>query len=350
MITEQVWQGDATPIVFLRPIGIAAGDAMRLMELAKRLQSPVRWRMAPPGVAADAYLAHSFSIERPSSVAKAAESARSQKGPSDDASLSNLSAPKLSLDAQGCYRDRPVCILGRGVDVSGLSADALAPLVFPDALQDMVRGLNVLLGELVSTRMLYTVGSLAWEQRHKWLTHQLHATQAGLLLGVIDAQSWQFYLRDGCSIERMAQACMIPMPSSGAFFAEGFRTYKLESALWEFAKRCPEPMLDLILPDRYLNEPLTHRRTPHLTESALGDHCVAILRALDTRSCTAAELQTCLRMTRPALMRALTCLALVRGIQPEMRRTHRRDTYGHDRICDGGQCRNQRLLGRIERP
>ena len=61
-MNQPAWPGAGSPIVFLRPIGIAAGDAMRLMELAKRLRGPVRWRMAPPGVAADAYLVHSFSV------------------------------------------------------------------------------------------------------------------------------------------------------------------------------------------------------------------------------------------------------------------------------------------------
>jgi hypothetical protein len=131
-------------------------------------------------------------------------------------------------------------------------------------------------------------------------------------------------------VERMSQATMVPMPNSGGFAAEGFHSFMFEAALWEFAKRCPEQMLDDILPMSYLLEPLTHRRTPHLKENALGDHCVAILRALDTRSRSADELQASLRLTRIALMRALTCLALVRAIQPESRGPRGlKDRLGH---------------------
>jgi hypothetical protein len=297
---------------------------MRLMDMAKRLSCPVRWRMAPPGVAADAYLVHQFSIVEAASLVTlptTGNAAWQVSASSTNGHSSSLSGSrKLSLDANGWHRGRPVCVLGQGVDTSELDDDELAPLSFPDALQEMERGLNTVMTELVGARMLYTVGSLAWEQRHKWATHRLHAIEGGNLVGVIDPQTWQFHLRDGCSVERMAEADLMPMPRSGGFAADGFHTFMLEAALWEFAKRCPEPMLEKMLPASYLQEPLTHRRAPHLKENALGDHCVAILRALDTRSRTADELQASLRLTRPSLMRALTCLALVRAIQPESRK------------------------------
>ncbi|MBS7807981.1 hypothetical protein [Variovorax sp. PCZ-1] len=324
MTSEQVWQGGSTPIVFLRPIGIAAGDAMRLMELAKRLRGDVRWRMAPPGVAADAYLVHRFSVvDREAMTTLPAGSVSSDwlasSAPTSSQSSHSGSSRKLSLDEHGWHRGRPVCILGKHVDTQGLDDDELAPLIFPEALKEMEQGLSKVFDELVGARMLYAVGSMAWEQRQKWQTHRLHAIESGRLVGVIDALQWQFFLLDGCSVERMMDADIVPMPRSGGFAAEGFHPFQLETALWEFAKRCPEPMLDQVLPHGYLNEPLTHRRAPHLKEAALGDHCVAILRALDTQSRTADELQNSLRLTRPSLMRALTSLALVRAIQPESR-------------------------------
>jgi hypothetical protein len=322
-MTEQNWYGGSTPIIFLRPIGIAAGDAMRLMEVAKRLRSSVRWRMAPPGVAADAYLVHRHSIQNAEANMAATLPMQSSNSAwmasySGHSQSSNMRyARKISLDHQGWHRGRPVCVLGQGMDTSNLDEDELASLNFPDALAELERGLEGLLRELVGSRMLYTVGSLAWEQRQKWGTHHLHAIESGQLIAMIDPQSWQFYLLDGCGVERMIDADLVPKPRSVGFSAPGFHSFKLEVALWEFAKRCPEHLLDQILPATYLQEPLTHRRTPHLKENALGDHCVAILRALDTRSRTSDELQSSLRLTRASLMRALTCLALVRAIQPE---------------------------------
>lgn len=328
-MTEQNWHGDSTPIVFLRPIGIAAGDAMRLMDVAKRLRGSVRWRMAPPGVAADAYLVHRFSIVEPNAAATRPASLVNASWSASVAGLSSAPAAalKLSLDGQGWHRGRPVCILGQNIDTAGLDDDELAPLSFPDALMELERGLNQLMNELVGSRMLYTVGAMAWEQRAKWATHHLHVIESGQLIAVIDPQNWQFHLLGSCTIERMTEAHMVTKPRSPAFGATGFRTYLFETALWEFAKRCPEPMLDQMLPANYLTEPLTHRRAPHLKEHALGDHCVAILRALDTRSRTADDMQNSLRMTRPSLLRALTSLALVRAIQPESRSS--RGVLGH---------------------
>lgn len=332
MTSEQAWLGASTPIVFLRPIGIAAGDAMRLMELAKRLRGNVRWRMAPPGVAADAYLVHRFSVVEKEAAATLPVGSVTSGWAASTASISgqssNVTGPrKLSLDEHGWHRGRPVCILGQHVDTRELDDDELAPLIFPDALQEMEQGLSKVLDELTGARMLYIMGSLAWEQRSKWATHRLHAIESGKLVAVIDALNWQFFLLGGCTVERMMDADIVPMPRSGGFAAEGFHPFQLETALWEFAKRCPEPLLDQILPTGYLNEPLTHRRAPHLKEAALGDHCVAILRALDTKSRTADELQNSLRLTRASLMRALTCLALVRAIQPESRSN--RGLWGH---------------------
>ena len=324
-MTEQNWQGTSTPLLFLRPIGIAAADAMRLMELAKRLNMPVRWRMAPPGVAADAYLVHNFSVVAQSELSTVALGGPGTPGASkaggapnsSGTSSSMLRTRKVVLDHQGWHRNKPVCILGHTVDTSSLQEDDLASLNFPEALQELEQGLGQLLDELVGARMLYTVGSMAWELRDKWGTHRLHAMQDNQLVAVIEPHLWKFHLLDGCSVERMSNSSMMPMPRTGLFGAEGFHHFMLEAALWEFAKRCPEPQLGEILPSNFLSEPLTHRRAPHLKEHALGDHCVAILRALDTRSRTANELQMSLRMTRPSLMRALTCLALVRAIQPE---------------------------------
>ncbi len=312
----------STPIMFLRPVGITAADAMRLMEEAKRLTMPVRWRMAPIGVAADAYLVHRFSVLTQSELSTVALDNASSAG-ADSAASTPTTSPSLSrgrkvqLDEQGWHRGKPVCIVGREVNTSQLDDDELAPLMFPDALLEMQSGLSALMEDLLGSQMLYTVGIMAWELRDKWATHRLHAIEGNQLLAVIEPHLWKFHLLEGCSIERMSRAHLMPMPRAGHFGAQGFDHFMLEAALWEFAKRCSEPLLTQILPAHFLSEPLTHRRTPHLKESALGDHCAAILRALDTRSRTADELQQSLRMSRPSLLRALTCLALVRAIQPQ---------------------------------
>ncbi|NJS37365.1 MAG: hypothetical protein HC765_14745 [Brachymonas sp.] len=306
----------------MRPIGIAAADAMRVMETAKRLRMPARWRMAPTGVAADAYVVHRFSVGTStdvSTVALGRPGTPGADGRSTTSSVgSSMSTPrKIELDDQGWYRGRPVCVLGETVDTSALNEDDMAALEFPEALRELERGLSRVLDDLTGSRLLYTIGQLAWEQRDKWPTHRLHAMQANQLLAVIEPHLWKFHLLETCTVERMEEAVLMPMPRSGGFAAEGFHSFQLEVALWELAKRCPEPLLGEIVPSSFLQEKLTHRRTPALKERALGDHCVAILRALDTRSRTASELETSLRMSHPSLLRALSCLALVRAIQPE---------------------------------
>jgi hypothetical protein len=327
---------NTSPIVFLRPIGIAAADALRLMEASRRMSTQVRWRMAPSGVAADAYVVHKHSVvplhDNPGSSSAAwgkseTEHVRSRAHRAEHGGDSNQSfvysssaaatVSKLTLDQFGWHRGRPVAVLGKTVDTSGVTDDELAPLVFPEALREMQQGLTGLVAELVGVRMLYLVGALAWEDRERWHSHRLHAIESGQLLAVVEPQHWQFHLLDGCTVERLENATLTPMPRSGAFAVPGFQKFALELALWEFAKRCPEELLGTILPDSYLVQPLTHRRLPQLKEHALGEHCVALLRALDTRARTATELETSLRLSRTSILRALTCLALVRAIQPQ---------------------------------
>lgn len=325
--SESNWLGGSTPIVFVRPIGIAAGDAMRLLELAKRLAMPVRWRLAPVGVAADVYIAHQFCVVQASEAATmpvttSASGWAASSGGAEVQGAGAATSTQICLDGQGYYRARPVCILGQGVDTSELQVHELAPLRFPDALRELERELHQVMSELLGTRMLFTIGAMAWEQRSRWPTHSLHAVEAGQLIAVVDPRNWTLYLLEGCTVERMSKAHLAPRPRAGGFSAQGFHAVKLEAALWEYAKRCPEESLKDMLPTVYLQERLTHRRTPHLKEHALGDHCVAILRALDVSSCTALELQEALRMSQPALLRALTCLAVVRAIQPESSANH----------------------------
>jgi hypothetical protein len=325
-----VSENHSSPLVFLRPVGIAAADALRLMDSARSAATQVRWRMTPPGVAADAYLVHKHSIvsldTNPESSSSSWGTSKGSALPiatgySDPAPLSVSSTPsksaKLTLDQHGWHRGRPVCVLGKSIDTSQLGEDDLAPLSFPESLQELQKGLKQLLLDMVGLRMLYVIGSQSWEQRQRWHSHRLHAIESGQLIAVIEPQHWRFHLLSGCTVDRMEKADVMPMPRSGAFEAEGFEVFPIEVALWEFAKRCPENLLTQILPARFLQESLTHRRIPHLKEHSLGEHCVAILRILDTRSRTATEIERALRMTRSSLLRALTCLALVRAIQPE---------------------------------
>jgi hypothetical protein len=315
-MTEHFTDDTSTPIIFLKTIGIAAGDVMRLMEAAKQLSAPVRWRMAPAGVAADAYLVHRAKVRDRAFDSTLPNDWNSQNfAASEPNKLAD--STQVKLDANQCYRGRPVCLLGDDHPDSGAEDQALAPLHFPAAFAQLLRGLAQVQLQLVGERMLFAVGALGWEHRYKWASHHLQAFESGQLVIVIDPQNWQFYLREDCDVERLSRASMQTRPRSAGFAAEGFISFKFEAALWEYAKRCPEERLTDMLPSRFLTQPLTHRREPHLKDHALGEHCVSILRALDARAHTANELQASLRITRPSLMRALACLALVRAIQPQ---------------------------------
>ncbi len=308
--------GSDAPLVFIRPIGLDAADSLRLMQAAQQLGEKVRWRLAPVGVQADVYLAHRAN------VVVGAQPTRPQLNDSLQ-SPSTLNSTyehaHIYLSEEGYYKNQPVCLLGNAPDTDRGTLDSsyLPALQFPMVLEELRLGLYSVQEQLIGLRVMYALGRHAWLERKRWQTHNLHVIDAATLIAVIEPLHWQVHLSGSAHIDQIETAATLPVPQTNAFAAAQFDVLPLEQLLWEFAKRCPQELLDKILPSSYLRESLTHRRITQLSERELGDHCVAILRALDTRSRTADELQTSLRMSRPALLRALACLALTRSIRPE---------------------------------
>ncbi len=301
--------------MFVRTVGIAAADAMRLMQAAQRMSEVVRWRLAPPGVPADVYLAHANSVRRGKPLAPA----QHKPGHSSDHSQnSSFEQAYLYIDDNGWHKTHPVCVLGHATTSTSDDFLARSPsLLFPEALQMLKAGLHRIESELIALRMMYVLGFSAREERARWKTHRLQMSYNARLVAVIEPMVWRVHLLGDCTVDELGLASLQAIPHSSNFGAPGFDALPLESTLWEFAKRCPEALLSEMVPTVYLRSPLTHRRPTQLSARVLGDHCVAILRALDTHSRTADELQAAMRMQRPALLRALACLAMIRAIHPE---------------------------------
>lgn len=272
------------------------------------MNGPVRWRLVPSGVTADVYLAHADSIQHSTRLGAAGDST-----PGSSQS-SGFEYSHISVDENGYHKNHPVCVLGqRSADPN---ATMLPSLVFPLALQQLEAGLRQLHHELISQRMLYTLGSMGWQERRVWKTHRLHLHYQSRLVAVIVPQEWAIHLSANCTVDELDQATAQAVPQSTGFAAPGFDVLPLEHALWEFAKRCPETLLTQMVPSGYLTQPLMHRRIAPMSERALGDHCAALLQLLDLGSRKADDIQKQLRLTRPALLRTLACLALIRAIHP----------------------------------
>ncbi len=318
------------PLVFIKPVGFSAADSLRLMQAAQRLDDTVRWRLAPAGVQADVYLAHRASVVfGPASKAMPLQAAvpdvpnTPSFSSTVEESLSGVyEHSRLNLDSKGLYKNRPVCLLGVKPEAP-VAADVqrLPALQFPGALEELRAGLQRVANEVLSLRVMYALGRCAWMGRAHWRTHRLHVVDGAQLIAAIETKHWRVHLLNDVLVEFIEAANVVLAPQSSVFGAPGFTTVPLEQVLWEFAKRCPEPLLSQVLPSAYLRDPLTHRRHNERSNQELGDHCASILNALDTQSRTAQQLQDSLRLSRPALLRALACLALTRSIRSERRAT-----------------------------
>jgi hypothetical protein len=318
----------SAPLVFIKPVGFSTADSLRLMQAAQRLDETVRWRLAPAGVQADVYLAHRASVvygpvTTPIPLQPLAPDYGSPQAYHSTAAESISGAyehSRLRLDSKGMYKNQPVCLLGIAGAAGGNDGMPRLPgLQFPGALEELRIGLQQIANDLFILRVMYALGRCAWLERSRWKTHRLHVLDGSQLIAAVEAKHWRVHLLNNVPVELIEAGNVILAPQSSIFGAPGFSTLPMEQALWEFAKRCPEPLLSQVLPSVYLRERLTHRRHSELSKRELGDHCVAILGALDTQSRTAQELQEGLRLSRPALLRALACLALTRSIRTERR-------------------------------
>jgi hypothetical protein len=308
------------PLVFIRPVGLDAADSLRLTQAAQRLSDTVRWRMAPVGVQADVYLAHRASVAHEAPTTRDSLSESLQPASTLNSSYEHS---QIYVNSDGFYKNHPVCLVGAAPAHPAQIAEHLPTLQFPDALEDLRLGLSSVQEQLIGLRAMYALGNHAWQERKRWKTHRLHVIDGAQLIAVIEPVQWRVHLLSGAHISQIESGSTMLVPHSNAFAAPGFDILPMEQVLWEFAKRCPESLLEKILPSTYLRDALTHRRVTELSERELGDHCVALLRALDIRSRTADELQTALRMSRPALLRALACLALTRTIRPKTQKPFR---------------------------
>jgi hypothetical protein len=242
----------SVPLVFLRPIGIAAADAMRLMEAAKRLDGLVRWRLAPAGVAADVYMAHASRVRYPDGMempsappdtaagalmphedpatdsapmplASLADSVRSfgaslsslgmSRGPYNSTGSGMSGSKPMQLDQHGWYKDHPVCVLGSHTDplITDQLGDMQA-LRFPAALHQMISQLRRIESEIIGIRMLYQLGRMSWEHRQSWREHRLHLHHGSRLIAVIDGSRWQAHILESCHVDELEAAQVMRAP------------------------------------------------------------------------------------------------------------------------------------------
>ncbi len=318
----------SAPLVFIKPVGFSTADSLRLMQAAQRMDETVRWRLAPAGVQADVYLAHRASLDYgPATAPLPLQPLQPPIPDKQDYSSTHAESisgayahSRLRLDSKGMYKNQPVCLIGAQAEPAAEDGlHHLPALQFPSALEELRTGLQQVANDLFILRVMYALGRCAWLERGRWKTHRLHVVDGAQLIAAVEAKHWRVHLLNNVPVELVEAGNVILAPHSSVFGAPGFTTLPLEQALWEFAKRCPEPLLSQVLPGVYLRERLTHRRHSALSKRELGAHCVALLGALDTQSRTAQELQEGLRLSRPALLRALACLALTRSIRAERR-------------------------------
>ena len=290
---------DPIPQAQLQPVGLSIGETAAVMAAAAKLGDGVRWVPPMPGFRPDAYVTHLRAVDLPG----------------DPAANTPLLPPhrranRLLVDEQGRHGGRPVCMLGnQEATHSEWSADR------PEALGELAESLRYAAAQLMPQRVMYTLARLSWGHRKQWKTHQFHLQLEGRLLAVIEPVHWRMSVRKGATPTQLEQARLLALPLTAPVPSSSLQYFSMAQALWTLAQRCDASSLPGMLPTSFLEVRLTRRHNVPVPMLEAGQHCVAVLDALDMTSMSATELRTTLELPEPVLMRALTCLALGRAIR-----------------------------------
>lgn len=290
---------DPVPQAQLQPVGLTAAETASVMAAAVQVTDGVRWVAPMPGFRPDAYVTHLRAVDLPG----------------DPAANTPLLPPhkranRLLVDDQGRHGGRPVCMLGTQETTHSEWRSEQ-----PDALGELAEALRFAAAQLMPQRVMYTLARLAWDRRKQWKTHQFHLQLEGRLLAVVEPVHWRMSVRKGVAPKHLEQARMLALPLSAPVPSSSLQYFPMTQALWTLAQRCDASSLPGMLPTSFLTARLTRRHNVPVPINEAGQHCLAVLDALDMTSMNAAELRTTLELPEPVLMRALTCLALGRAIR-----------------------------------
>ncbi len=298
------------PLIFLRPVGFDPAVALALVKAAKNRQDLVRWRLPPGGMEPDGYIAPEGALGLPALEFR------------DTVSDTTPDASVLSLDEQGWYRGKPVCV------VRGLAPYASGMEVQRAIDDDLAHGLRLLATQLGRTRVIYDLGAQVWAARlasrqqmalgatgaynnHVWLWQ--NAVQNPL--AAVDTRRGRAWLLPGLEPEQLETTRLVRGDTPPDAACVGFEQLPLEWLLWSFTQRCNVRALDDILPQDAFAHPWAQRRVGILGSKQLGRHAVAVIKLIGHGPRTAAELQEKLGLSETSLRRVLAGLLLTRALR-----------------------------------
>ncbi len=346
------------PLLFIRPIGFNAAESMAIALLMEQLSdASVRWRLPPPGVAPDAYIAHircllhTQQMNAPitqtaqalaigqaadgfyaldSGLWQSPEFASQSASPPLVASITqpdmlstfsgsahalaglHLDPQYLTMEPHAYYRGAPLCLIGCESDSAHTweAPHAETRQQLQNTLQDMLPLVDHL-------RVAFRLGQIAIAHKAKWDLQQLVLQDGDHTVAVIQTRDWQIHLSPNATALAVERAEIRSIGLLPSFETPGHEQLPIESVLWVYAQRCEEATLTKICGPELLRQKLTLRRPALMSNAQMGRHCTSILRRIDMQPMTADELEAMLRMSRPSLMRSLVSLAITRVIAPE---------------------------------
>jgi hypothetical protein len=346
------------PLIFIRPIGFNAAESMAIVaQLAGLNSDAVRWRLPPQGVPPDAYIAHirclmhttqmdapitqtatALAIGKPADEFHPLDSGSFNKRFADSQSAAlplvasitqpdmlstfsgtthalaglHLDPAHLTMQPEPYYRGLPLCLVGDEADTQTTWSEINA-----QTRDQLYASLNETAPQLDHLRIAYTLGEIALKYRDTWDKQQLLVQDGEDNIAVIHTKHWQIYLSPKASAAATERASVKRVGLQPQVEPVGHELLPLESVLWVYAQRCNEAELLKLTSPSLLDAKLVLRRPPLLSNTQMGRHSTSILRRIDMQAISANELQTMLRMERPALLRAIISLAITRVIAPQ---------------------------------
>ena len=301
--------------VFYEPLALTAfetNDVACALESLQHIKG-LRWHRAPSGTKPDVYLSHLRSIDLQEEVPDSSH--HMEQDGQQYGQTSNQHQQRVLLDANGKYRNRPVCLLGEDEDdhfvwhFDGQPEKALAlHQLLTETAGDTLNAARIqfaLMQHLIRMRDIWGKKQLLWTN-----------CSAPHYLAVATVRKRTMWWHPELTPHQLEQAevLCVPYEEKTNFDSAAYQSISMWQALWNHVQRTHASPMHAALSERNLHRLIQLHHSPHLPERGVGYAAQFIMRRLKKAPESVYTLSQQSIFASDELLRALVGLLLTRVI------------------------------------
>lgn len=300
---------------FYEPVALTAFETDDVASALKTLHhlKGLRWHRAPSGIQPDVYLSHLRSIDLQEDAPESSlqiEQEGQQYGQSN-----SQHQQRVLLDADGCYKNRPICLLGEYDEDHFIWRFDGQPEK-AQALQQMLQ--QAVGNELYTTCIEFILTQQLIRMRDTWKNSHLIWTDANsqIYLAVASPRKHTIWWHPQATLQQIkqAQTHCIPYEEKLDFDSTSYHSLTLQQALWSHAQRGRTSRMHSTLIERHLHDFVRLHHHMHLPKNDVGHAARYVVRRLGKAPESIHNLLQQPLFSKDEMLRALVALLLTRVI------------------------------------